>query len=634
MEALYKNDFIELFNRGTTAVNVSGWSVQYASATGSSWQVTRLSGIIAPGSYYLIQQAFGTGGVVNLPTPDATGTISMSTAAGKVALVSNQTTALTDSSPTSANIIDFVGYGSSANFFEKSPTAAPSNTNSVVRTKGNPDTDNNSADFVVLAPNPRNSTVNVIPVNTAPTLDNIGTPTLTAIDEDILITSNTGTLVSAIIASGAGGNPITDPDTGAVEGIAVTAVDNTNGSWQYSIDSGSNWSNFSVSSTSAVLLRDTASDRIRFVPNANYNGTANITFRAWDAFDGKASGTTGVNPGAGGGTTAFSTAAETANITVNPVNDRPTFSIGGNQSVKAGTGQQTITGWAYGFNPGADNESGQKVAQYIVEVINNSGVVQGTPTINQAGDLIYTPGGTIGTAEFRVKVRDDGGTANGGFDTSISTTQTFKIIVNPTATNSINGTPNADTNLMGTDQSDRISALDGDDTVFGGLGSDRIFGGIGNDILYGDLGIKPDNSDIIPAYGLTFSMDDTIAGGAGGDKIYGNLGNDKLYGDEGNDSIWGGAGDDTIWGGDGNDTLWGDAGKDTFVLVRGQGLDIIQDFESQDLFGCAGSLRYSFLDFQKQGSDTLIFDQVTKQHLATLIGFTGSLNANNNGGMF
>src|SRR5712671_724260 len=59
--ATLKNDFIELFNRGTTAVNVTGWSVQYASAAGAAWQVTNLSGSIAPGQYYLVQEAAGTG---------------------------------------------------------------------------------------------------------------------------------------------------------------------------------------------------------------------------------------------------------------------------------------------------------------------------------------------------------------------------------------------------------------------------------------------------------------------------------------------------------------------------------------------------------------------------------------------
>ena len=84
----FKNDFVELFNRGATTVSLNGWSVQYASATGTTWQVTNLTNVsIAPGQYYLVQEAQGTGGTVNLPTPDATGTIAMSATAGKVALV-------------------------------------------------------------------------------------------------------------------------------------------------------------------------------------------------------------------------------------------------------------------------------------------------------------------------------------------------------------------------------------------------------------------------------------------------------------------------------------------------------------------------------------------------------------------
>src|SRR6185369_2188073 len=73
--ATYKNDFIELYNLGGSTVNVSGWSVQYAATGGTSWQRTNLVGSIAPGHYYLIQEAAGSGGTVSLPTPDATGSI-------------------------------------------------------------------------------------------------------------------------------------------------------------------------------------------------------------------------------------------------------------------------------------------------------------------------------------------------------------------------------------------------------------------------------------------------------------------------------------------------------------------------------------------------------------------------------
>ena len=82
--ATFKNDFIELFNRGATTLNLTGWSVQYGSATGSTWSPTPLSGTIQPGQYYLVQEAPGAGGSVNLPTPDATGSIAMGATAGKV----------------------------------------------------------------------------------------------------------------------------------------------------------------------------------------------------------------------------------------------------------------------------------------------------------------------------------------------------------------------------------------------------------------------------------------------------------------------------------------------------------------------------------------------------------------------
>lgn len=124
-QASYANSFIELYNRGSSPVNVSGWSVQYASATGSSWQKTDLGNVtIQPGNYYLVQEA-GFGGIFSLPTPDSIGAISMNFAAGKVALVNN-TSLLIGSCATGANVVDSVSYGSTANCFEGSGPAAVS----------------------------------------------------------------------------------------------------------------------------------------------------------------------------------------------------------------------------------------------------------------------------------------------------------------------------------------------------------------------------------------------------------------------------------------------------------------------------------------------------------------------------
>jgi uncharacterized repeat protein (TIGR01451 family) len=155
--ATYTHDFIELFNPADTAVDLSGWSVQYASATGATWQITGLSGAIPAKSYYLIQQAQGSGGTTPLPTPDASGTIAMAAANGKVALT-NSATALSGYCPTGTQIIDFVGYGN-ANCFEGSgATPALGNTTAAIRLgDGCTDNDNNAGDFVAGAPVPRNS---------------------------------------------------------------------------------------------------------------------------------------------------------------------------------------------------------------------------------------------------------------------------------------------------------------------------------------------------------------------------------------------------------------------------------------------------------------------------------------------
>jgi predicted extracellular nuclease len=157
--ATFKNDFIEIFNAGNQPINLSGWSVQYASASGTSWQVTNLTAItLARGQYYLIQEAQGSGGSVDLPTPDAIGSIPMAATAGKVALL-NSTTALTGSGcPLGGSIQDFVGYGSGTTCAEGIATAAPSNTTAVLRNNnGCTDSDNNAPDFATGAPNPRNT---------------------------------------------------------------------------------------------------------------------------------------------------------------------------------------------------------------------------------------------------------------------------------------------------------------------------------------------------------------------------------------------------------------------------------------------------------------------------------------------
>jgi uncharacterized protein len=155
-------DFIELANRDSQAVSVDGWSVQYLPASPSPtsrWQVTTLSGSIAPGARYLVAEARGNGGTVELPAPDATGSTSMSATAGTVALVtgSDALTCLTAADcAADSRVRDLVGYGTAV-VRKGTPAPGTSNTTSVNRRSDLADTEDNGADFVVAAPTPTNS---------------------------------------------------------------------------------------------------------------------------------------------------------------------------------------------------------------------------------------------------------------------------------------------------------------------------------------------------------------------------------------------------------------------------------------------------------------------------------------------
>ncbi|MBI5758610.1 MAG: hypothetical protein HZA46_08840, partial [Planctomycetales bacterium] len=192
---------------------------------------------------------------------------------------------------------------------------------------------------------PTNSdTSTTTPPNVAPTLDNSGTPYLIAPAGSRLATEmSNGTLISDLLARGAGGNPITDADSGAVEGIALTGInkiDGTFGTWEFTLVANPqalDWINVetagTLSDSSALLLPADADARLRFVTTLmpRHNTTANdgsprtpaqgflpletkldtgLTFRAWDRTIGTAGGRadTSIN----GGSTAFSTVTESA----------------------------------------------------------------------------------------------------------------------------------------------------------------------------------------------------------------------------------------------------------------------------------------------------------------------------------
>ena len=161
--ASYTNDFVELFNRGAAAVNLTGWTIQYASGASTSWQTTTLSGSVGPGRYYLVQLASTASVGSPLPAADATGTANLATAGGKVALVRDTvalTCGATAGSCSSAPLVeDLVGYGSATDYEGSGgPAPALGGTTAALRAGGGcTDTNANATDFAAVAPVPRNA---------------------------------------------------------------------------------------------------------------------------------------------------------------------------------------------------------------------------------------------------------------------------------------------------------------------------------------------------------------------------------------------------------------------------------------------------------------------------------------------
>ena len=167
--------------------------------------------------------------------------------------------------------------------------------------------------------------IRVIPANHAPELSAAASPMLSDIISDDF--DNAGNSVAEIVADGS----VTDADFGdespAPEAIAVTAVEDTDGTWQYSFDDGQAWTNLADTdlSAEAILLDETA--RIRFAPaHSKWAGTVTFTFRAWDKTVGETGGT--ADASAGGGISAFSAISDEAAIEVIPANIAPELDTG------------------------------------------------------------------------------------------------------------------------------------------------------------------------------------------------------------------------------------------------------------------------------------------------------------------
>jgi len=160
--AAYANDYVELFNRGSATAAIDGWTLQYASASSTTWQATALAGSIPAGGRYLVQLASGGTNGAALPAADATGTSNLAVTGGKIAVVGDATALSCGASPgscsTAASIQHLVGYGGAADYEGSGAAPGLSATTALARAGGGcTDTEDNAADFATGTPDPLNS---------------------------------------------------------------------------------------------------------------------------------------------------------------------------------------------------------------------------------------------------------------------------------------------------------------------------------------------------------------------------------------------------------------------------------------------------------------------------------------------
>ena len=225
-------------------------------------------------------------------------------------------------------------------------------------------------------------TVQIQPINHAPTLNGSAVFTVNPLGQGE--TDNPGTTIDDLLLSAVPGNAISDPDPGETFGIAVVGVDDRKGTWQFTTDGGQTWDDFTdVAPARAVLLTNDADTLVRFVPAAGFAGTIadGLQFRAWDETspvpqaaavspdsDGSIADTT-----QNGGSTPFSTAIAQAGITVNPVNQPPSFTLAATTlGVLASAGPQSIPAWARTIVAGGPGGLGGPGTSVTFQVSNNN----------------------------------------------------------------------------------------------------------------------------------------------------------------------------------------------------------------------------------------------------------------------
>jgi len=490
-----------------------------------------------------------------------------------------------------------------------------------------------------------NFSINVLPSNVAPVLNAALLQPLTPIAKDPV--TNPGTLVTALIP----GLAITD-DAGALKGIAVRAVDNSNGTWQYALN-GTTWVAFgSPSVTNARLLAADGTTKIRFVPNVGYEGAPQISFEAWDRTIGVAGGTGDAS--ITGGVTPFSILSGQVAIAVGNAVVPPPVIPPIPSPISAPTIDPAILTLLK--NPPAPPTPAAVIVGEAPKDQPNLGAVLNPPAsggIDQSSGFDYQAPSDDSDCpcETVIKQQKPNPVTNIIYgtkgDDSLAGTLTANTIYGLEGNDTILGTPNPD-NLFGGQGNDLIRGGRGrdfirgganDDTLYGGRGRDLIKGGRGNDTIYGGrgadfLGGGAGNDTIYGGRGNDF-----ISGGKGNDRLFGGAGNDNLCGCDGDDFLRGGRGNDTLNGGKGNDilvgglgddTLTGGQGSDRFRLAPNSGTDTIIDFSvGEDFIELARGLKFSNLQITQGVGATVIGLQPgtafpSDKPLALLLGVTAT----------
>ncbi|MCM8738925.1 hypothetical protein M5E06_33110 [Azospirillum sp. A1-3] len=480
--------------------------------------------------------------------------------------------------------------------------------------------------------------ISISAANDAPVLSDT-LVTLGSIDHNAGMPSGAvGTLVSSLVAIGTN---VSDADSGAVTGVAITALDTSEGGiWYKGINNGSNtflWDSVGpVSLISALLLRPT--DRLYYKPSGGSAMTLTnaITFKAWDQTGGSAGNMTDSTSG-----TAFSASSDTAGLTIILA---PSSNDGGGAGSSGGR-TETMDGVTVttGTTNNGDGTSSTTVSIPVVtntraEQVGNNTVAD-IPLVSSGGTSLLSaqlPTGyglqASGTAtpkaagssltdlirEIKAHTTAGSGDQNqltgggSGFLGGLSAStpllvQTLVPSVAPGSTSAptsplvITGTPAAaggpqtalviDTRGLPTGsaiqlQNVNFAAVIGAVTVTGGDGSQMVWGDSANQTI------------------ILGADDDTLHGGSGDDFVGSKTGNDVLYGDDGNDTVKGGEDNDMLYGGGDNDLVVGNTGQDVLfgntgadTLFGGQGEDLLHGGRDDDRL--SGDL----------GSDTLNGDQ-------------------------